>query len=78
MRMIIVRGFAAAALGAVLAIGSGTQAQAAVPANYSQSCTKSLASGAVASQGLVQKAVYGTARRSVRRTARRTSRRHAY
>jgi hypothetical protein len=78
MRMMIVHGFAAAALGAALAIGFGTQAQAAAPANYSRACTVSPASGVVASEGFVQKAQYGTARRSARRTARRTSRRHAY
>jgi hypothetical protein len=78
MRIMIVHGFAAAALGAALAFGLGTQVQAAAPANYSQACTKTLASEVVASEGFVQQAVYGTARRSVRRTARRTSRRHGY
>jgi hypothetical protein len=78
MRMKIVSGFAAAALGAALAMGLGTHAQAAAPGNYSRACTESSASGVVASEGFVQKAIYGTARRSVRRTARRTSRRHSY
>jgi len=78
MRIKIVSGFAAAALAAVLGMGLSTHAQAAVPANYSRACTESSASGLVASEGFVQKAIYGTARRSVRRTARRTSRRHSY
>jgi hypothetical protein len=80
MRMKIVSGLAAAAFGAALAIGLGTPAQAAVPANYSRACTKIFASDVGASEGLVQKAVtaYGVGRRSARRTARRTSRRHSY
>ena len=75
MRMKIVSGFAAAALGAALAIGLGTHAQAAAPANYSRACTE-----IVVSNGFVQKAVTaaGAAHRSARRTARRTSRRHGY
>jgi hypothetical protein len=73
MRMTIVYGIATAALGAALAIGLGTHAQAAAPANYSRACTE-----VVASNGFVEKAVYGTVRRSARRTARRTSRRHHY
>jgi hypothetical protein len=75
MRMMTVHGFAALALGAALAIGFGTQAQAAAPANYSQACTKIVAS-VVASNGFVEKALY--ARRAARRTARRTYRRHHY
>jgi hypothetical protein len=71
MRMKIVSGFAAAALGAALAIGLSTHAQAAAPANYSRACTE-----VVASSSFVEKA--GMARRSARRTARRTSRRHSY
>jgi hypothetical protein len=73
MRKVIVHGFAAVALGAALAVGLGTHAQAAAPANYSRACTE-----VVAPNGFVEKAVYGTARRSMRRTARRTSRRHGY
>lgn len=76
MRMMTVHGFAALALGAALAIGFGTQAQAAAPANYSRACTEVVASNSVASNGFVEKAVY--ARRAVRRTARRTARRHGY
>jgi hypothetical protein len=75
MRKMIVHGFAAVSLGAVLAIGLGTHAQAAVPANYSRACTKVVAS-VVASDSVVEKALY--ARRAVRRTARRTARRHGY
>jgi hypothetical protein len=75
MRKMIVHGFAALALGAALAIGLGTHAQAAAPANYSRACTEVVASGSL-SESLVEKA--GVARRSVRRTARRTSRRHSY
>jgi hypothetical protein len=66
MRMMIIYGFAAAALGAALAIGLGTQAQAAAPANYSRACTE-----IVASNGFVEKAGLGTARRPARHTARR-------
>jgi hypothetical protein len=75
MKIIIVQVFAAAVLGAVLAIGLGAQAQAAAPGNYSRACTE-----VVASNGLVQKAVTaaGAAHRSARRTSRRTSRRHSY
>jgi len=58
MRMKIISGFAAAALGAALAIGLSTHAQAAAPANYSRACTE-----IVASIGVVEKAVYGVARR---------------
>ena len=75
MRKMIVHGFAAVSLGAVLAIGLGTHAQAAAPANYSRACTKVVAS-VVASDTVVEKALY--ARRAVRRTARRTARRHGY
>ena len=77
MRKMIVHGFAAVALGAALAIGLGTHAQAAAPANYSRACTEVVASDSV-SDSLVEKAVFGVARRSARRTARRTSRRHGY
>ena len=73
MRKMIVHGFAAVALGAALAIGLGTHAQAAAPANHSRACAE-----VVASNSVVEKAVYGVARRSARRTARRTSRRHGY
>ena len=73
MRKIIVHEFVAVALGAALAIGLGTRAQAAAPANYSRACTE-----VVASNSVVEKAVYGVARRSARRTARRTSHRHGY
>jgi hypothetical protein len=64
MKMKIVSGFAAAALGAVLATALGTHAQAAAPANYSRACTE-----IVASSGFVEKAVtaYGVARRTARR-----------
>ena len=71
MRMMTVHGFAALALGAALAIGFGTQAQAAAPANYSRACTE-----VVASNGFVEKALY--ARRAARRTVRRTARRHGH
>jgi hypothetical protein len=71
MRMKIVSGFTAAALGAALTIGLGTHARAAAPANYSQACTE-----IVASSSFVEKAV--VARRAARRTARRTARRHGY
>ena len=75
MRMMTVHGFAALALGAALAIGFGTQAQAAAPGNYSRACTEVVTS-VVASNGVVEKALY--ARRVARRTARRTYRRHHY
>ncbi len=75
MRKMIVHGFAAVSLGAVLAIGLGTHAQAAAPANYSRACTEVVAP-VVASDSVVEKALY--ARRAVRRTARRTARRHGY
>jgi hypothetical protein len=75
MRKMIVHGFAALALGAGLAIGLGTHAQAAAPANYSRACTEVVGS-VVASNGFVEKALY--ARRVARRTARRTYRRHHY
>ena len=75
MRKMIVHGFAAVSLGAVLAIGLGTHAQAAAPANYSRACANVVAS-VVASNGFVEKALY--ARRVARRTARRTYRRHHY
>jgi hypothetical protein len=71
----IVFGTATAALGAVLAIGLSTHAQAAAPANYSRACTKVVAS-VVASNGFVEKALY--ARRAAPPTARRTYRRHHY
>jgi hypothetical protein len=73
MRMKVLSGLAAAALGAALTVVLGTHAQAAAPASYSRACTE-----IVASNGFVEKAVtaYGTARRSARRTTRRTSRRH--
>jgi hypothetical protein len=73
MRMTIVFGIATVSLVAALAIGLSTHAQAAAPANYSRACTE-----VVASDSVVEKAVYGVARRSARRTARRTSRRHHY
>ena len=47
MRKMIVHGFAAVSLGAALAIGLGTHAQAAAPANYSRACTEVVASGRV-------------------------------
>ena len=71
MRKMIVHGFAALALGAALAIGLGTHAQAAAPANYSRACTEVVTS---VSNSFVEKALY--ARRAARRTARRTVRRH--
>ena len=71
MRMTILSGFAAAALGVTLAIWLGAPARAAAPANYSRACTEITVSNAA-----VEKAVYGVARRSARRTARRTVRRH--
>jgi hypothetical protein len=52
MKMKIVSGFAAATLGAALAMALGTHAQAAAPANYSQACKE-----IVASSGLAEKAV---------------------
>jgi len=74
MRTKIVFGFAAAALGAALAMALGTHAQAAAPANYSRACTE-----IVASSGFVEKAVIlSAARRTARRSARRTARRHHY
>ncbi len=75
MRSMIVCGFAAVSFGAVLAIGLGTHAQAAAPANYSRACTEVIASGSFSGSS-VEKALY--ARRAVRRTARRTARRHGY
>jgi len=76
MRMIVF-GIATVALGAALAVGCGTQAQAAAPANYARACTD-VAESFVASNGFVEKALYArrVARRAVRRTARRTVRRH--
>jgi len=71
MRMTIVFGIATGALGAALAIGLSTHAQAAAPANYSRAGTEVVTSG-----GVVEKALY--ARRVARRTARRTYRRHHY
>ena len=73
MKMTIVFGIATVALGAVLAIGLSTHAQAAAPANYSRACTE-----VIASDSVVEKAVYGVARRTARRTVRRTARRHHY
>ena len=73
MRKMIVHGFATLALGAALAIGFGTHAQAAAPANYSQACTEVVASGSLSASS-VEKTLY--ARRAARRTARRTVRRH--
>ena len=77
MKMTIVFGIATVALGAALAIGLSTRAQAFAPANYSRACTDVVAS-VVASNGFVEKALYArrVARRAVRRTARRTVRRH--
>ena len=77
MKMTIVYGIASAALGAALAIGLSTHAQAAAPANYSRACT-GVVESVVASNGFVEKALYArrVARRAVRRTARRTVRRH--
>ena len=54
MRKMIVHGFAAVALGAALAIGLGTHAQAAAPAIYSRACTQVVASE---SDSVVEKAV---------------------
>ncbi len=73
MRSMIVHGFAAVSLGAMLAIAIGTHAQAAAPANYSRACTEVVTS-VIASNGFVEKALY--ARRGARRTAGRTVRRH--
>jgi hypothetical protein len=80
MRMTIVFGIATVSLGAALAIGLSTHAQAAAPATYSRACTEVVASDSVASNGFVEKAVYArrAVRRTARRTARRTSRRHGY
>jgi hypothetical protein len=75
MRKMIVHGFAALALGGALAVGLGTHAQAAAPANYSRACTQVVAPGSLSASS-VEKAAYGVARRSARRTARRTVRRH--
>jgi hypothetical protein len=71
MKMTTVFGVATVALGAALAIGLSTRAQAAAPANYARACTK-----VVASDSVVEKAAYGVARRAARRTVRRTARRH--
>ena len=73
MRMTIIFGIATVALGAALAIGLGTHAQAAAPANYARACTE-----VVASDSVVEKAAYGVARRTARRTVRRTARRHGH
>ncbi len=70
MRMIVF-GIATVALGAALAIGLSTRAQAFAPANYARACTE-----VVASDSVVEKALY--ARRAARRTVRRTARRHGY
>ena len=75
MRSMIVHGFVAVSFGAVLAIGIGTHAQAAAPANYSQACKELVASGSLSASS-VEKAAY--VHRAVRRTARRTVRRHHY
>lgn len=77
MRKMIVHVFATVALGAGLAMGLGTQAKAAAPANYSRACTEVVASASL-TDSFVEKAVFGTGRRMVRRTARRTSRRQSY
>ena len=50
MRSMIVHGFAAVSLGAMLAIAIGTHAQAAAPANYSRACTEVVTS-VIASNG---------------------------
>ncbi|MGB8899255.1 MAG: hypothetical protein WCC90_08515 [Methylocella sp.] len=71
MKMTTVFGVATVALGAALAIGLSTRAQAAAPANYARACTK-----VVASDSVVEKALY--ARRVARRAVRRTARRHHY
>ena len=73
MRTTIICGIATAALGAALAIGLSTHAQALAPANYSRALTETVTSDAV-----VEKAVtaVGVAHRSSRRTARRVNRRH--
>ena len=73
MKMTIVYGIATAALGAALAIGLSTRAQAFAPANYARACTE-----VVASDSVVEKAAYGVARRTARRTVRRTARRRGY
>jgi hypothetical protein len=75
MKMRIVSGLAATAVGAALAIGLSTHAQAITPTNYSGAGTEF-----ITSNGYIEKAVtaVGTAHRSARRTARRTSRRQAY
>jgi hypothetical protein len=73
MKMTIVYGIATAALGAVLAIGLSTHAQAAAPSTYARAGTE-----VVASDSVVEKAAYGVARRTARRTVRRTARRHGY
>jgi hypothetical protein len=73
MKMTTIFGIATVTLGAALAIGLGTHAQAAAPANYARACT-----GVVASDSVVEKAAYGVARRTARRTVRRTARRHHY
>jgi len=77
MKMTTVFGIATVALGAVLAIGFSTHAQAAAPVNYSQACTEVVTS-VIASDSVVEKAAYGVARRTARRTVRRTARRHGY
>ena len=61
MRMTIVFGIATVVLGAVLAIGLTTHAQAAAPANYSRACTE-IVTSVVASDSVVEKAVLGVAR----------------
>jgi hypothetical protein len=75
MKMKIVSGLAATAVGAALAIGLSTHAQAITPTNYSGASTEF-----ITSNGYIEKAVTGVgmAHRSARRTARRTSRRQAY
>ena len=73
MKMTIVFGIATVALGAALAIGLSTRAQAFAPANYSRT---EVVPSVVASNGFVEKALY--ARRAARRTVRRTARRHGY
>ena len=63
MKMRIVFGIATVALGAALAIGLSTHAQAAAPANYSRACTEVVTS-VVASNGFVEKALYARVRRA--------------
>ena len=57
MRSMIVHGFAAVSFGAVLAIGIGTHAQAAAPANYSQACKELVASGSLSASSVEKAAL---------------------